>query len=172
MNATLEQQVIDFTRETLNKAVTTYNLVGFDVNSIPIKFTLRGNTSGSARYCKLTFAPRGIAFHPAIIEKYGFDVFKNTIIHECAHLIANYRYKTNVGHGRAWQVICVQMGGNAERCHNYESPSNDNKLFHEYKCKCTTHKVTPRKHANIGVGSHRCRRCKCAVVYIGTTIGL
>lgn len=47
-----------------------------------------------------------------------------TLLHECAHIIANYHKRRDCGHGAGWREVMETLGEPADRCHiiRYLSP--------------------------------------------------
>lgn len=174
MSNILKSDIINYTKTVLKEEVKKHNLIGFDVDSIEIKFTLRGVTAGTYTFSRTTLAPISINYQLGIAEVNGFEKFKETIIHECAHAIANFKYKRNVGHNTTWKYICHSMGGNPTRCHNHELPEEVIRKNHvedyKYKCKCKVHLLSAIRHKrasrNDG-GMYRCTICKTPLVFIG-----
>ena len=41
---------------------------------------------------------------------------RNTVIHECAHVLANIKHNRNVGHGHAWKRMMMILGETPRRC--------------------------------------------------------
>lgn len=167
MLTSIQQQVVTFTKQLLNDAVKYYKLEGFDVDSIDIKFDLKGKVAGQAVNYKHSFRPIKIRYHNDILNHYGFDDYKNTIIHECAHLIADYKYKSNCNHNRYWEYVCKFMGGTGERCHNYDISVNTRVTYHSYQCNCRVHSVSTRLHNIITSGKkgYRCKSCSGELKY-------
>ena len=67
------------------------------------------------------------------------EFLDHTPVHELAHLITYYCYGEH-GHGRAWKKVCVELGIEPIRCHNYKSPKivtgSTIKTMYAAHCKC------------------------------------
>lgn len=57
-----------------------------------------------------------------------FDAFRNTVLHEIAHIIAGARH----GHDDVWKRIAMNIGCTGERCHQLEVPKS--KPRQEWPC--------------------------------------
>jgi predicted SprT family Zn-dependent metalloprotease len=91
-----------------------------------IKWTKCGRAAGKAsispdRKLSLTFSKE-------CADNNLEEMLNDTVPHEVAHLVV-YHNKYNVGlygwrkimgHGPEWRLICLALGGTAQRCHNME----------------------------------------------------
>lgn len=174
MSSVLKSNIIDFTKSVLTEAAKQHNLIGFNIDNIEIKFSLRGKTAGQYTFKRATLEPVSINYQLGIAEVNGFEKFKETIIHECAHAIANFKYKKEVGHSTNWKYVCYTMGGNPTRCHNHELPEEVIRKNHvedyKYKCKCKVHLLSAIRHKRASRNDgdmYRCTICKTPLVFIG-----
>lgn len=130
-----------------------------------VGFFYKGRVAGKAYYYQ-----NRVTFN-VILAKENEGEFLNTVKHEVAHLVTHKLYPFAKAHGPEFKRIFIMLGGNGERCHNYDvsSVSTRQERKFEYKCNCQSHMVTARKHANMqrAAGSYRCKRCKAPVVYVG-----
>ena len=90
--------------------------------------------------------------------------FKNTVLHELAHIYANFYYGVNCGHDAKWKGLFTKIGGNGKRCHSYEVNhlKAKTKSF-EYSCDCgISHSLGIRRHNKIlnKISRYRCGSCK------------
>jgi predicted SprT family Zn-dependent metalloprotease len=110
------------TQEVLRKAETLY---GVKINPT-IAFNLRGRVAGfaSCKFCMLTGKANQftLRFNREIIQGDHFDDMMNfTVPHECAHLVAMAKPELGArGHNEEWKRICLALGGNGKRTHNYD----------------------------------------------------
>lgn len=51
---------------------------------------------------------------PIFTARENHPQFRNTVLHELAHVIAGSRVQA---HGTRWRKIFIEIGGNGERCH-------------------------------------------------------
>jgi predicted SprT family Zn-dependent metalloprotease len=109
------------TQEVLNKAEALY---GVKINP-SIAFNLRGRVAGWAG-CKFCFLTRkatqfSLRFNRELITGNHFDdMMNNTVPHEVAHLVCYARPELGRKHDGGWKRVCMALGGNGDRCHNYD----------------------------------------------------
>ena len=87
-----------------------------------ISFNLRGRVAGWAG-CKLCSTGRqySLRFNCELIQGKHFDDMVNlTVPHEVAHLVCYARPDLGSKHDAGWRRVCLALGGNGQRCHNYE----------------------------------------------------
>lgn len=58
-----------------------------------------------------------LRMNPDYVRLCGDDSVKDTVIHEMAHIVAMDRFGER-GHGRAWKVVCRQLGCDPKRLKN------------------------------------------------------
>ncbi len=85
--------------------------------------------------------------------------FKNTVIHEIAHVVATNLYGAYIRpHGREWSYVMTILGGNAKRTHSYDC--SEVKGAHQrytVYCSCGEHEVTKRSLNRLW--AYKCKRC-------------
>lgn len=89
---------------------------------IDIRFDMRGRCAGQAisRPSRGNEGYYAVRFNVDMMLNDSWDhLYNNTIPHEIAHIVCFY-LKLDRGHGRNWKRVCIQLGGNGERCHNEE----------------------------------------------------
>lgn len=94
--------------------------------------------------------------------------FKNTFLHELAHIFANFMHGANCGHSPKWKDLFLSIGGNGERCHRIEvNHLRAKKKVFVYSCSCDTHHVGIRMHNRILKNQSRfkCKSCKEVISY-------
>ena len=76
--------------------------------------------------------------------------FRSTVLHEIAHIIAGGKARA---HGRKWRGICLEIGGDGERCHSLRSIRKHR--THRVRCdRCRDEvEVGSRVHNRIIAGS-------------------
>jgi predicted SprT family Zn-dependent metalloprotease len=100
-------------------------LYGVKINPT-IKFDLRGRVAGWAgcKFCGITRQAKdfSLRFNCEIIQGDHFeDMLKNTTAHEIAHLIGFAKPELGAkGHNQMWKRVCVALGGDGKRTHNYD----------------------------------------------------
>ncbi|RQW62864.1 SprT family zinc-dependent metalloprotease [Vibrio viridaestus] len=128
-----------------------------------INFKLRGKSAGKA-YLQLN----EIRLNPVLFAENHQAFIDDVIPHELAHLVAYFYYGRVKPHGREWQYIMEQvLGVAAKTTHQFDVSSVAGKVF-SYRCNCTTHQLSIRRHNNIqrGKALYSCRHCKCQLQWI------
>lgn len=93
------------------------SLYGVDLSRVVVRTAKRGKVAGMASmrrstgYMELNFNAAGIRDH----WDYLHD---NTIPHEVAHLVTYLRPDLGNKHDHGWRRICLELGGNGNRCHS------------------------------------------------------
>jgi len=129
-----------------------YNTANFP--TIDIKFDLRGTCAGQACVRNNQYYMR---FNTDMMKADGSawnHLYNNTVPHEIAHLVCFY-FRLDRGHGRNWQWLCMQLGGNGERCHKEEV---------QY-ARGLTYYYTTRNGGVVAMSSVRHRRIQQGTVY-------
>jgi SprT protein len=154
-----QQHVIIRTADFFRRAGTVFNRP-FQV--IPVVFNLTGRAAGMYRVSK---RQRQIRYNPYIFAKYFDDNLAVTVPHEVAHYITDIVYGlSNIRpHGAEWQAVMQAFGADASRTCSYDLegvPVRTHKRY-AYRCSCTTHQLTTRRHNNVRRGKARyyCRYC-------------
>jgi len=93
-----------------------------------IRFDKRGTIAGTANYTKWE-----LNFNAGLLDENVEHFVKQTVAHECAHLIDQAVYETHTQnfdsfgrrkkrqpHGRNWKIVMMTLGVPAERCHSYD----------------------------------------------------
>ena len=106
------------THQVLAKAEALYGVK-------TIAFNLRGRVAGWAgcKFCALTRQAKdfSLRFNSEIIQGDHFeDMINFTIPHEIAHLLCYARPELGRKHDAGWKRVCIALGGNGSRTHNYD----------------------------------------------------
>ena len=159
-----QQHVMDVTTQYIQRANKIYRR-SFEV--IPVCFDLKGRAAGMYRVKK---RERVIRYNPYIFAKYFDDNVAETVPHEVAHYITEKLY--GVGrvrpNGFEWGEMMGAFGVSSKRAsHRYDMkgiPVRVHQRF-AYRCGCTTHNVTSRRHKQMqnGIATFLCRRCGEAI---------
>lgn len=129
---------------------------------IPVVFDLTGRAAGM--YISDARGAR-IRFNPYIFAKYFQDNLKNTVPHEVAHYLSDsiYGLKNIKPHGPEWRQIMHKLGVRPARTCQYDLAGVPVRHYrrYSYRCACTTHMLTSRRHNKIIQGrmSYSCRKC-------------
>lgn len=82
----------------------------------------------------------------------------STTKHELAHAATHQLFKT-INHDSAFKLMCMFMGDDGERCHDYRTPENSTKK--NFTCPCgTTFSLTPYRINKAKSGVYFCSKCK------------
>lgn len=114
MLAERKQQVLDKIAGLVVRAREIYGPDAVPPN-LQVYFDLRGRSAGQAvrhngRYW--------LRFNTDMMQNESWaHIYDNTVPHELAHSICAWK-NWDSGHGRRWQEVCANLGGNAERCHS------------------------------------------------------
>ncbi|MDV5171465.1 SprT family zinc-dependent metalloprotease [Photobacterium rosenbergii] len=149
----LQHQVIDRVKQCIAQANRRLN----KRLAIPeVRFTQRGKIAGSAR-----LQGWEVRFNPVLLNE-NPDAFLNEVVpHEVAHLVVFKLFGKVRPHGREWQVIMQEVFGVAPRTtHSFDVSSVQGQTF-LYRCQCSEHQMTVRRHNKVqrGQAHYRCRQC-------------
>lgn len=152
-----QQQILESFNKHWAIACSMYNI---PLESKPrVEFFNRGTTSGKA-------SRKGnmVAYNTEIAGIVG-SKFENTIVHEIAHIVAFKRNPFIQPHGKEWKSVFLNLGGNGERCHNYDlTGTTIMKNRTEAKCNCKTHLITQQRVNKIKKGViYSCTLCKSSL---------
>lgn len=159
-----QQQVIDNTDFYIEQA---NQLLDLQLPAIPVKFDLRGKSSGMFVYRHSgRYREHWIRYNPVIFSQYFDHALQHTVGHEVAHYVA---YAISQGrrikpHGKEWREIMALFRLPAEVTSRYdisELPLRQQRR-HRYACSCREHELTTTRHNKILNGSavYSCRLCR------------
>lgn len=97
-------------------------LYGVDLSKAPVSFNLKGRVAGWAG-CKICEGRKQVSFrfNCELIEGNNFnDMMNLTIPHELAHGVCYLRPELGRKHDTGWKRVCVSLGGDGKRTHNYD----------------------------------------------------
>lgn len=126
-----------------------------------VRFDLRGQSAGQVR---IDGSGRGtIRYNAALLLRHGETFLARTVPHEVAHYVAFFHHGRGIRpHGHEWQHWVRLLGGEAERCHNYDTDglrTRQTRWF-TYHCRCGNHQLSSVRHNRVSRGVHYlCRRC-------------
>ena len=154
-----QQRAISLTADYIQAAGAVF---GRRFRLISVKFDLTGRSAGMYRVSK---RQRQIRYNPYLFAKYFDDNLAVTVPHEVAHYITDLIYGlSNIRpHGAEWQSLMRAFGADTSRTCSYDLegiPVRTHRRY-PYRCSCTTHQLTTRRHNNVHRGKTRyyCRLC-------------
>ena len=107
-------------------------------------FNQRGRSAGTAHLQKNL-----IKFNPILFSQNRIEFLKQVVPHEVAHIIAYQKYGKVKPHGSEWKNIMKHIFKlEAKTTHSFNTKDVIGKLF-QYRCICTTHQLTIRRHNKI-----------------------
>lgn len=159
-----QQKVIDKTDFYIDQANQLLNL---QLPVVPVKFDLRGKSSGMFVYQRSgRHSQHWIRYNPIIFSHYFDHALQHTVGHEVAHYVA---YAISQGskikpHGKEWREIMALFRLPAEVTSRYDIsglPLRQQRR-HRYRCACREHELTTTRHNKILRGSavYSCQLCR------------
>lgn len=147
----------DKTYEVFRKAREIYCIPFLDP---VIYYDLRGTVAGRAGKKGSWF----VRYNMELAERNIEDFLNDTVIHECAHVIAFIKYGRIKPHGYEWRSVCSMLGlKNPKRCHDYEvTQARKTKKF-AYTCSCGTKLTVGLNIYNKMQGGRNYRCCSCRI---------
>jgi SprT protein len=145
-------------------------ILGRRFATIPVGFDLTGRAAGMYR---VTRRERIIRYNPYIFAKAFADNLATTVPHEVAHYVVDvvHGWRNVRPHGREWRAIMTAFGADPDRTHAYDLAGVPvrRQRRHPYRCGCTTHHLTTRRHNQVRRGAMRyhCRHCGEELVQAG-----
>lgn len=121
-----------------------------------VNFKQRGKIAGSAR-----LQGWEVRFNPVLLAENPQAFLDEVIPHEVAHLVVFKLFGRVRPHGREWQGVMHNVFGVAPRTtHSFDISSVQGQTF-IYRCQCSEHQMTVRRHNKIvrGQAVYHCRRC-------------
>lgn len=119
-------------------------------------FNQRGKAAGTAHLQRNL-----IKINPTLFITNREEFLQQVIPHEVAHLIAFQYYGKVRPHGKEWQRLMTDIFKRpALTTHQFNTQEVEGQKF-SYRCLCTTHLLTIRRHNRVLKGNHyQCKKCK------------
>jgi SprT protein len=146
---------------------------GINLPEALIDFSLRGRCAGQARVDRNGHT--SLRINQQLLAENLDDFLKNTIPHEIAHLVVNWKARKKRQrprpHGPEWQAVmqnCFEL--EPVRCHAYvTTPARVVPRDYLYACSCREHRLTSIMHNRISKSYHAlCRACRTPLKFIQT----
>jgi predicted SprT family Zn-dependent metalloprotease len=122
--------------------------------------------TGKAGYAKL--AHNIVGFNVEIARRVGQREFKNTVIHEIAHLVTYTIDPLAPHHGRTFKNVMANLGGIPNTFHSYDVTGlvrKVTKVRHSMKCACSEHWVTSALRSKVMHGQkYICKTCNVSIM--------
>lgn len=121
-------------RTRLDEVLTKARLMfGVSLNPLTIGYNVKGRVAGWAG-CKRCMGQKTftLRFNPTFLIKDFDDMINDTIPHEVAHLVCHENPAYGRQHDKGWRSVCLQLGGNGQRCHAYEMGEDALKNYFDY----------------------------------------
>jgi SprT protein len=126
-----------------------------------IRFDLRGQSAGQA--CTREGGNWLIRYNAGLLERHPREFLAQTVAHETAHLVTFSLFGPGIApHGREWRTIMALFGAPPQRCHRYNVEGLQTRQLrrYDYRCACSSHRLTSIRHNRIRSGqTYLCRRC-------------
>ena len=132
------------------------------IPEIRVSFDLSGAAAGQYR---VRNGQPEIRYNPYIFACYFADNLSQTVPHEVAHYIADFVYgaANTRPHGEEWRQIMMVFGAPAKTTHSYNLSGIPcrRERRHIYRCRCSDHSLSSRRHRSVQRGKARyvCRLC-------------
>jgi SprT protein len=155
-----QQQVIAATEAYIQQAG---ELLQRRFEVIPVLFDLKGRAAGMYR---VSGRRRVIRYNPYLFAKYFPENLAQTVPHEVAHYIVHMEYGLHAvrAHGREWRAIMALFGAEARATCDYDLEGVPVRRYrrYAYRCACSQHQLTSRRHNKIrdGLAQYYCKRCR------------
>jgi SprT protein len=147
------------------------NYYGINLPGASIDFSLRGRCAGQARVDRN--GGTCLRINQQLLLENLDDFLSNTIPHEVAHLVVNWRARRNRQrprpHGPEWRAVMENCFGlEAKRCHSYQTtPARFVPRPFLYACSCREHHLTTLLHNRISRSCQAlCRVCSTPLKFV------
>ncbi len=135
-----------------------------------IEYYATGSSGG--KYDHKNHKTYTVSFHEILINDNLTEYLTQTIPHEIAHLaertLLGHQFTKGgrlIRHGKYWKHFMQILGADIKRCHNMDTSgvkTRSHPREHVWRCGCTDHAVTKRKHNIMLKEQHlyTCKLCK------------
>lgn len=135
------------------------------VERIRIKLNWRLKTTAGQAFTKKLV----VQINPRIFARAeNRPALRNTVIHEIAHVVADFVHGRRVSHGQAWRRICARLGGTTSRTHELDTKGLGGRTKEALCLKCdSVYPVSRVKWVRLSERAYRCSKCGGAVAAVG-----
>lgn len=146
-----------------------------NVFNIDVKVNISYNLDSARALGQYSPSTKTIILNPKLLEEYGTVYIEDTVVHEFAHAVVNYKYprgyrngsyKRIMPHGKEFKAVCSHFGNDGKATSSTFSDSTSIKKVNKqarftYKCGCQTHEITKTRHNKILRGAkYTCKTCR------------
>ncbi|WP_022942427.1 SprT family zinc-dependent metalloprotease [Psychromonas hadalis] len=130
------------------------------------QFNQRGKAAGTAHLQRNL-----IKINPTLFIHNREQFLQQVIPHEVAHLITFQHYGKVRPHGKEWKMVMRDIFKRpALTTHQFDTQSVAGQQF-SYRCLCTTHQLTIRRHNKVLKGSrYLCKKCQTTLCFDPTRL--
>ena len=122
--------------------------------TVPVEWDRAKKRAGLVTRNRVTGELLGMSFSRLVWPFMSPQERRNTITHEVAHVLAG----PGEGHGAKWRALHRSMGGDGERCGDWEVP--ESVLKSKYIGTCPAgHEVGRSRRTSAMDGESSCKRC-------------
>ena len=161
-----QQQVIAATEACIQRGG---ELLQRTFQPIPVAFDLTGRAAGMYR---VQGRQRLIRYNPYLFAKYFDANLADTVPHEVAHYLVHMLYGLRKvrAHGPEWRELMALFGASPKATCNFDLtgvPVRTQRRF-AYRCECSRHAITTRRHNQIARGAVRyfCKACRGELYFV------
>ncbi|WP_071979152.1 SprT family zinc-dependent metalloprotease [Alteromonas sp. RW2A1] len=108
-----------------------------------------------------------INIHPLLFSENQEEFIHDVIPHEVSHLLVWNLFGRTKPHGREWQSIMLEVFNRSpSTTHSFDTKGVVNTVA--YRCNCSEHAISLRRHKNVlsGKAQYRCRKCSGELVAV------
>ena len=165
----VSSRIREKTRQMLQRAASICAAHRVALPDPVIRFDLRGQAAGQARWC--SGERPTLRYNLEIACRHERDFLARTVAHEVAHLITAACHGRTSPHGAEWRSVMAHLGiTDASRCHDYALDGIRVKRQRrwDYRCACSTHELSTTRHKRMQAGTTRyhCPRCGSALQHV------
>jgi len=151
--ADIQSAVLLCVKGLIEKASSRFNCA---IVQPEITFRASGTRAGTA-----FLHQNRINFNRILLHHYPDEYLNDIVPHEVAHIVVHTLFGRVKPHGKEWQLVMLTVFGREPAVtHTLDISVLKRKTWH-YRCGCSTHELTTRRHNLIKNQrrEYRCQRC-------------